>query len=418
MDPIIFDRVAKRYRIGVKSDRVGDVLSHWWRRVRRGERIGDDFWALRDVSFSVPKAGALGVIGHNGAGKSTILKLASKIIRPTIGAVHVRGRVAALIELGAGFHPDLTGRENIFLNGSILGMRRREIERQFDSIVAFAELEQFIDTPVKRYSSGMGLRLGFAVAAHLQPEVMLIDEVLSVGDLAFQRKCMRRIQQLRKDGVTILFISHNLSAVEMLCDAAILLCQGREVMRGPVPEVVRRYRDMQLAYERSQVQGGASATGYLGRQELDAELLQGVLTDPTGQAREELQSGDPAQFTIRFVARRPLDHPTMQIVIERVDGVVCHMITSPVELLQNGSAVGEKAVTLAYESLPLGPGSYRINVDLFERSAPVPLDHLEQAAAFVVPSDGPQRGIVQTECRWFRAETSRVGQPGHMTHDT
>jgi lipopolysaccharide transport system ATP-binding protein len=205
----------------------------------------EDFWALKDVSFEVKQGEAVGIIGRNGAGKSTLLKVLGRITEPTIGRVEIDGRVSSLLEVGTGFHPELTGRENIYLNGSILGMSRREVTRKFDEIVDFAEIEKFLDTPVKRYSSGMYMRLAFAVAAHLEPEVMIVDEVLAVGDAQFQRKCLGRLQNLNKSGRTVLFVSHNLGSLSALCDRGILLSAGRVVAEGPIANVLHQYGDLQ-----------------------------------------------------------------------------------------------------------------------------------------------------------------------------
>lgn len=216
---------------------LADAARGLFRRTRR-----EDFWALKDVSFEVEQGEALGIIGHNGAGKSTLLKLLTQIMEPTKGRIRTRGRVSALIEVGAGFHPEMTGRENIYLNGSILGMTRAEIDRKFDEIVAFAGLEAFIDMPVKRYSSGMYARLGFAIAAHVEPEILIVDEVLAVGDAAFQRKCINRMDAVRQsEGVTVLFVSHNMVAIQNLCRESIWLRQGALVERGPSRDVVARY---------------------------------------------------------------------------------------------------------------------------------------------------------------------------------
>jgi lipopolysaccharide transport system ATP-binding protein len=209
-------------------------------RQRANER--SDFWALRDVSFAIRPGEVVGIVGRNGAGKSTLLKVLSRITKPTTGRVALRGRVGSLLEVGTGFHPELTGRENIYLNGAILGMKRREIARKFDSIVAFAEIEQFLDTPVKRYSSGMYVRLAFAVAAHLEPEILIVDEVLAVGDMAFQRKCTGRMREVGQSGCTVLFVSHDMAAVESLCTRALLLDGGRLVREGAVPDIVGEYR--------------------------------------------------------------------------------------------------------------------------------------------------------------------------------
>jgi lipopolysaccharide transport system ATP-binding protein len=201
----------------------------------------EDFWALKDVSFEVHKGEVVGIIGRNGAGKSTLLKILSRITEPTVGRVRIRGRVASLLEVGTGFHPELTGRENIFLNGAILGMTRVEIKKKFDEIVAFAEIEKFLDTPVKRYSSGMYVRLAFAVAAHLEPEILIVDEVLSVGDAEFQRKCLGKMEQVSEGGRTVLFVSHNMAVIQRLCSRSLFLDKGRATEDGPTGLVVQRY---------------------------------------------------------------------------------------------------------------------------------------------------------------------------------
>jgi lipopolysaccharide transport system ATP-binding protein len=241
--------LGKRYAIGVgrSHDTLRDLIAASARRLWGPSRSvaglgrADHFWALDDVSFDVQPGEVLGVVGRNGAGKSTLLKVLSRITEPSAGEVRIRGRVGSLIEVGTGFHPELTGRENVFLNGAILGMSRSEIARKFDEIVAFAEVERFLDTPVKRYSSGMYLRLGFAVAAHLEPEILIVDEVLAVGDSEFQRKCLGKMQAVGKEGRTVIFVSHNTSAVESLCSRAILLESGRVRADGPVGSVMREY---------------------------------------------------------------------------------------------------------------------------------------------------------------------------------
>jgi lipopolysaccharide transport system ATP-binding protein len=242
--------LGKSYRITHEVDRYRTLRDAMAQSIARAIRSpssllraseGETFWALRDVSFEVPRGEIFGVIGSNGAGKSTLLKLLSRITPPTTGRVEIVGRVGSLLEVGTGFHPELTGRENIILNGAILGMRRVEIARKFDEIVAFAEVERFIDTPVKRYSSGMYLRLAFAVAAHLEPEILLVDEVLAVGDAAFQKKCLGKMDDLVREGRTVLFVSHNMAAVQSLCDRVIWLRDGRIVEEGASATVVSRY---------------------------------------------------------------------------------------------------------------------------------------------------------------------------------
>lgn len=242
---IVVDSLSKRYRIGVSrpyrtlAETVGDL----WRsaRFRPASEEASFIWALRDVSFEVSPGEAVGIIGRNGSGKSTLLKILSRITRPTAGRATLRGRVGSLLEVGTGFHPELTGRENVHLNGSILGMRRNQIRRRFDEIVAFAGVERFIDTPVKRYSSGMYLRLAFAVAAHLEPEILIVDEVLAVGDAQFQKRCLGKMEEVSHQGRTVLFVSHNMPAVTRLCPRTILLNEGRLVQDGPSHEVATAY---------------------------------------------------------------------------------------------------------------------------------------------------------------------------------
>ena len=262
---ISIENVSKSYRLGtIGSGTLREDLQSWWHRKRglpdpnlRLDQShlpveGHTLWALQDVSLQVDQGEVLGIIGRNGAGKSTLLKILSRVTAPTSGRIRVKGRVASLLEVGTGFHPELTGRENIFLNGAILGMTKAEVARKFDEIVAFSEIEQFIDTPVKRYSSGMYVRLAFAVAAHLEPEILVVDEVLAVGDAAFQKKCLGKMGDVAGEGRTVLFVSHNMIAVQSLCRRAIWLKRGEVVGDGPSAEVVSRYLrgDQQGGWER------------------------------------------------------------------------------------------------------------------------------------------------------------------------
>ena len=259
---ISVDRLGKLYQLAHESQRhhslrdlITDIATAPWRRLRqlqgRDESL-EEFWALRDVSFAVHPGEVVGIVGRNGAGKSTLLKVLSRIVEPTEGKVRLRGRVASLLEVGTGFHPELSGRENIYLNGSIQGMKKAEIDAKFDEIVAFAEVEQFLDTPVKRYSSGMFVRLAFAVAAHLDPEILIVDEVLAVGDAQFQAKCLGRMKEVSGSaGRTVLFVSHNLAAVSALCSRVVLLNKGRLIADGPTAEVLSQYHS---SYQRSDEQ--------------------------------------------------------------------------------------------------------------------------------------------------------------------
>lgn len=262
MPPVVIsvEHLSKAYRLGqIGSGTLADDLKAQWARMRGkpnpllkvgqsddGNRQGELIWALRDISFQVEQGEVLGIIGRNGAGKSTLLKILSRVTVQTEGRVKVNGRIASLLEVGTGFHPDLTGRENIYLNGAILGMRKEEVRRKFDEIVAFSEIEQFIDTPVKRYSSGMYVRLAFAVAAHLEPEILLIDEVLAVGDIAFQKKCIGKMGDASKHGRTVLFVSHNMSALEHLCSRGIVLISGQKKMTGEIKTSIEYYLSTML----------------------------------------------------------------------------------------------------------------------------------------------------------------------------
>jgi lipopolysaccharide transport system ATP-binding protein len=252
---ISVENLSKTYRLGqIGTGTFTYDLALWWARLRgkpnpllrigetdQGNRDGETLWALKDVSFTVEQGEVLGIIGRNGAGKSTLLKILSRVTAPTSGKIKVKGRVASLLEVGTGFHPELTGRENIYLNGAILGMNRKEMDRKFDEIVDFSEIEKFVDTPVKRYSSGMYIRLAFAVAAHLEPEILLVDEVLAVGDATFQKKCIGKMGDVSKDGRTILFVSHNLLAMESLCERVIWLEHGRILEKGESRTVISEY---------------------------------------------------------------------------------------------------------------------------------------------------------------------------------
>jgi lipopolysaccharide transport system ATP-binding protein len=267
-EPIIkIKNLSKCYRIGTKEkgyktfrEVIIDGVSAPFRNLKRLQRLtkfnnngndvqsSDIIWALKDISCEINEGEVLGIIGKNGAGKSTLLKILSRITEPTSGIIEINGRVSSLLEVGTGFHPELTGRENIFLNGAILGMRKQEIKDKFDEIVNFAEIEKFLDTPVKRYSSGMYVRLAFAVAAHLEPEVLLVDEVLSVGDIAFQKKCLGKMEDVAKGGRTVIFVSHNMSAIRNLCNNAIWLDNGRIVKKGDIDEVIKDYEESQLKH--------------------------------------------------------------------------------------------------------------------------------------------------------------------------
>jgi len=343
------DRVSKRFFIGHRAGLLDTLLR---RRATRGE-----LWALRDVSLRLEPGESVGLIGHNGAGKTTLLKLLAGISRPTRGQVHTSGRVASLINLGAGFHPELTGRENIYLNGVILGLSRREVKARFEQIIEFADLGPFIDTPLKRYSSGMYARLGFAVAAHVDPDLLLVDEVLSVGDVAFQDRSIRKMLSFRDAGRAILFVSHNLSAVEMMCQRVIWLDHGSIRQAGPTANVVRAYLD---SVDEALVEGAGLAT------EADAGDAESVLVqevrvhDAEARLCSEFDYGAPMRVTLHSLVRRDVQAVQCSVTVR---GDYGPLFTATSETFPCWRT-GPHELVCAFESLPLLPGLYRVEVQV------------------------------------------------------
>jgi len=317
---VVFEGVSKRYRLGALGT-LRSTLANLTSRNGDGAR---DFWALKDVSFRVEPGESLGLIGPNGAGKTTTLKLLSNITQPTSGRIEVSGRLSSLIELGAGFHPELSGRDNIFLNGAILGLKRREIQRKLDAIIAFSELERFIDTPVKRYSSGMYVRLGFAVAAHVEPDILLVDEVLAVGDASFRHRCTLRMQALKENGTTIIFVSHNMHMVRNMCEGALLLKGGKMRAWGATAEVIAEY-------DKSILDPGAQSVEDLplkiGAEDSHVIKLTTIsVSPPSGHAvaqNEPLQSDSPAVVQIEYESNKPQVVGRIDVRILRDDGTLC-----------------------------------------------------------------------------------------------
>jgi lipopolysaccharide transport system ATP-binding protein len=310
---IEFCHVYKKFKKGEKFDSLRDFIPYLTRKYISSAFNGDlrekEFWAVKDVSFQLGFGEAVGIIGPNGAGKSTILKLLSGILVPNKGTFKINGKLSALIEVGAGFHPDLTGKENIYLNGAILGMTREHVKEKYDSIVEFSELEEFIDTPVKRYSSGMYARLGFAIAAHVDPQILLIDEVLSVGDFSFQQKCMKKMHEIIRNGTTIIFISHNLPAVIQLCPKTILLNRGAVHQYGDTKDVCRYYYKI-------------SSQSRMATEEENLELESVELFSVEGSPATVFKAGEPAKIRFVIGSKINIDHLVMSFYIKRNDGMV------------------------------------------------------------------------------------------------
>jgi lipopolysaccharide transport system ATP-binding protein len=396
---VVAENVSKRYLVGHQSvqreryttlrDVVGREARNFARKAVdfvRGRQIvqGDEveeFWALKDVSFEVKQGEVLGIIGRNGAGKSTLLKILSFITEPTRGRTILRGRVASLLEVGTGFHPELTGRENIFLNGAILGMTRAEIARKFDEIVDFADVERFLDIPIKHYSNGMYVRLAFAVAAHLEPEILIVDEVLAVGDLEFQKKCLGKMQDVAStQGRTILFVSHNMAAVESLCGSALLLDKGRCVVQGDTPAVVQKYlRDMSRATETSlNERTDRTGSGHV-------RFLSVLLEDNSGSSVSAFQCGAEAVLNLGMenTTKDKLRNVRVALGIEDEMGQCITVLDTMLVGADNlNLPPGRGSVRVTVLKMALIPGRYRLI--LWSSVSDVVADWIKNAATFDV----------------------------------
>ncbi|MBU0495897.1 MAG: ABC transporter ATP-binding protein [Chloroflexi bacterium] len=403
MEPVIrLDQVSKRFILHAGGPRS---FQDTFVGLFRGRRYrAQDFWALRDVSFEVQAGEALGFIGANGSGKSTVLKLVSRILVPTTGQVHIHGQVSSLLELGAGFHPDLTGRENIYLNGSVLGLTRRQINERLGDIIDFAELGPFIDAPVKHYSSGMYMRLGFAVAVHVDPNILLVDEVLAVGDQRFQFKCYDRIANLRAQGVTILFVSHDLEHVRRLCGRAVWLEGGQVHAQGDTGHVIAQYLDQVMAQEEERLfQQGA--------QEMDEHRwgqgqvrITGVrFYDRAGQERHVFDAGEWMQARIQYTASGQVERPVFGVAIHRTDGLHVNGPNTKLSHYDIPAIQGEGEVHCTFEMLPLLEGSYRLSAAVYDETCTRPYDHLDGVFPFRVRAGDlvPDRyGAFYIPCQW------------------
>jgi ABC-type polysaccharide/polyol phosphate transport system ATPase subunit len=366
---VCLDRVGKQYRLGTR-------------------RSADTFWALKDFSLEVPRGTSVGIIGANGAGKSTVMKLLAGITAPSAGRITIVGALSALIEVGSGFHPELTGRENVFLSGSILGMRRRDIAARLDQIIAFAGVERFIDTPVKWYSSGMYVRLGFAIAAHLQPDVLLVDEVLAVGDAEFQARCLARVRELRRQGVTILFISHDLSAVEQLCDAAVLLDHGLKLAEGAPTDVVATYHRRVVAAQQMPEPGDHPAYA----QHL-LKLTNLTFHSATGEPGITFRSGDPLLVSVRFSVTASVDRVRFEVSFHSADGrqLYATLESSGTDTIHPPGGSVEFAVPM----LPLQPGAYHVRASAWDAATSHVLDWWDGGSTLhLEASDRPAAGQV------------------------
>lgn len=405
---VSIENLSKSFR-GYHDNRPAtfkDALLHGIRQLGPRER----FWALTDVSFKVKPGRMVGVIGPNGAGKSTLLRLMGGVGRPDSGRVAVEGRIGALLDLGTGFHPDFTGRENIFISGVISGLTRAEVAQRFDSIVAFAELEQFIDSPLRTYSTGMQMRLAFAVAAHIDPDILLIDEVLAVGDMAFQQKCLDRIARFKEDGRTIILVSHDVSSVQELCDDVLWLRRGRLAAYGPAETVVEQYVAEMTAETRRRTPTDRSPS-YTG---LGAELrvnenrfgslemeISGVrLLAQDGGAVSDLEADESLQVVIDYSAPQPIDAPIFGVTISREDGFVCYDTSTISAGITLSQVQGSGQVTLHLDRLDLNGGQYYVDVGVYEKDWAYAYDYHWHVYPLQLQPVGHDKSILRPPHHW------------------
>ena len=383
---MVLEDVSKRYFLGTRGGlrHLGRELLH------RSSR--QELWALRDVSFDLEAGHSLALVGPNGAGKSTLLKLISRVTKPTSGSVRVQGRLASLIEIGAGFHPELTGRENVFLNGAILGMSRREIARRLDDIVAFADLERFIDTPVKRYSSGMFARLGFSVAVHTDPEILLIDEVLAVGDARFRRRSYERVQQLTREHRTVVVVSHQMSMVRRICEQGIMLEGGQVTLSGTAEEVARHYETSNSLY--------ATLRDDIGDSSIDIDILD---VEPVRGGRE-LTTGQEMRLRGRIRSESGTNDGALTLSLHRIDGLVVLLTRYP-EPFRAGESIDIEA-NLA---LPAAPGRYYLHLSVRDPDEPQSI-YEDACVAIDVHGDDPylSAALVTTPVSWTLTRTREL----------
>jgi ABC-type polysaccharide/polyol phosphate transport system ATPase subunit len=392
---IVADGASRHFKVYPReARRLKDVVVAR-RRSRPAEVV-----ALQDVSFRVDPGSAVGLVGRNGSGKTTLLRLISGIIKPTTGRVEVGGRIGSLLELGAGFHPDLTGRENVFLNGSIHGLKRAYVREQLDEIVAFAGLEEFIDLPVRTYSSGMYMRLGFAISAHIDADLLLLDEVFAVGDEQFQRKCFGKIFEFKQRGGTIVFVSHDASAVERLCDRAILLRQGSVEFDGPTHDAIVRYRQL-LAGDIDPAERGAGLKEWGSG---EARIEQVELVGPDGEERTQFLTGESLTLRLRLATERSLLPPRLSLELRDSSGLlVAGSGRSTAELGWDRETTA-LLVRFEVEQLPLADGRFHLRLGLTDETGERLYHWLDDALNFVVYPAGDERGVVRLEGRWAGEE--------------
>jgi ABC-type polysaccharide/polyol phosphate transport system ATPase subunit len=394
------DEVSRRFRVYPKETRTLKELI-----VTRGRGRGEDVWALSGVSLQAQPGEAVGLVGRNGSGKTTLLKLIAGIIKPTRGTVAVGGRVASLLELGAGFHPEFTGRENVFLNGALYGLRRAQIRELMDEIVDFAGIGHYVDLPVRTYSAGMYMRLGFAVAAHVDADVLLLDEIFAVGDEEFQRKCFGRISQFKQAGGTIVFVSHDASAVERLCERAVLLQNGMVAFDGPTHEAILRYRS-HLARDRDPAERGAGLNEWGSG---EARIVEVSLHGADGDARVQFVGGEQLTIRLRILADRPIAAPQLSYELREWGGAL--IAGGSVDTASLGwDGAGEHVFRFEVDELPLGEGRFKLRFGLVSADGEHLYHWLDDALRMYVIPQERDAGLVRLEGRWAREEIGATAE--------
>jgi len=400
---IVAEGVSRRFRVNPHRN-----LTLKEAIVRRGILRREEIWALRDVSLAIEPGTSVGFVGRNGSGKTTLLRLIAGIFAPTSGRLEVAGSVGSLLELGAGFHPDFTGRENIFLSGSIYGLKRRYVRERMDEIVAFAELERFIDLPVRTYSSGMHMRLGFAIAVHVDADILLLDEVFAVGDEAFQRKCIGKVFEFKKRGGTVCFVSHSASAVERLCERALLLSKGRVEYDGEATEALKRYHAL-LASEETPEETGAGlrewGTG-------EARVVDVNLAGANGEPRSHFVSGEPVTITLRLVGETAIPPPQLSLEIRDQAGSLLGANQRDLGELGWDGSPGQHEVRFSVERLPLGEGEFQLSIGLANAEGTRRYHRMDTAERFEVAPSDEARGVVRFEGEWSLDSAGRKVEAG------
>jgi len=390
---------AERVDESFREMLLGIFIAPWQRLKKLRGEVEDEqrFWALKDVNFEVKPGEVVGIIGRNGAGKSTLLKILSRITDPTKGKIEIRGRISSLLEVGTGFHPELTGRENIFLNGAVLGMTRKEITSKFDEIVAFAEVDKFLDTPVKRYSSGMYVRLAFAVAAHLEPEILVVDEVLAVGDAAFQKKCLGKMSDVAKEGRTVLFVSHNMGAVSNLCSRSIVLSNGEVDFDGETQQAIQHYYGNFLLGKNNGLNSSPNVLYQIEEEEKDVNdffITSIEILDASKKEKAIVKTWDDLIFRFSYVSKRAVSRGSVVFFLSTLEGVRLLLLsTEPDGTLELPFKKGSGSVDCFIRNLPLAGGEYILGAGLAIPNSEWLCQEPELATLTVCPSDIYHSGL-------------------------